>query len=168
MNLLDHYQSPLGGIVLTTDEHGLTGLWFEGQRRIPRLSEGVPVERETTISARAKTWLDMYFSGKEPPFTPPLHPIGTAFQRAMWRLLAGIPYGRTTTYGELARQLAYAHGDARMSAQAIGGAVSRNPIALIIPCHRVIGARGTLTGYAAGIDRKTALLELERSQLPTA
>ncbi len=159
-----HYQSPLGGIVLAADEHGLTGLWFEGQRHAP-LSPGVARCGTTPILTQAKTWLDLYFSGQEPSFTIPVRPSGTDFQRAVWRLLAEIPYGRTSTYGELAQQLARTRGVARMSAQAVGGAVGRNPIALLIPCHRVIGANGNLIGYAAGIDKKATLLKLEHSTL---
>ena len=113
----------------------------------------------------AKRWLDIYFSGREPDFTPPLHPVGSAFQQAVWALLLGIPYGETTTYGTLARKLAEKQGLTHMSAQAVGGAVGHNDISLIIPCHRVVGANGSLTGYAGGIDKKIKLLELERADM---
>ena len=108
-------------------------------------------------------WLDAYFSGREPDFLPPLHPHGTAFQRAVWDILRSIPYGQTMTYGEIARRLAAQQGHSRMSAQAVGGAVGHNPISLIVPCHRVVGANGSLTGYAGGVERKLRLLQIEHA-----
>lgn len=111
--------------------------------------------------SEARRWLDVYFGGQEPDFTPPLHPAGSAFQQEVWALLRRIPCGQTTTYGALARQLAAERGLSRMSAQAVGGAVGHNVISIIIPCHRVVGANGSLTGYAGGIDKKAALLRLE-------
>ena len=121
--------------------------------------------QETPILAEAKRWLDVYFSGRQPDFRPPLHPAGSAFRQAVWALLLQIPYGQTTTYGALARQLAQMQGIARMSAQAIGGAVGHNPISIIIPCHRVVGANGSLTGYAGGIEKKVQLLTLEQADM---
>ena len=115
--------------------------------------------------AEAKRWLDIYFSGREPDFLPPLHPLGTPFRRAVWELLLQIPYGRTVTYGELARRLAAKQGLVHMSAQAVGGAVGHNPISILIPCHRVVGSGGSLTGYAGGIDKKVRLLELEGTDM---
>ncbi len=156
-----HYDSPLGGILLAADEQGLTGLWFEGQKYFARSLPPAREERETPVLADAARWLDVYFSGHEPDFTPPLHPAGTPFQRAVWALLGQIPYGGTTTYGALARTLAARGGLASMSAQAVGGAVGHNPVSVIVPCHRVVGADGSLTGYAGGIARKIALLRLE-------
>lgn len=156
-----HYDSPLGGILLSADETGLTGLWFDGAKYF---AKGLPRERtdrETPALLQAKQWLDLYFSGAEPDFTPPLHPAGTAFQQAIWQLLLQIPYGQTATYGELARRLAREKGRETLSAQAVGGAVGHNPISLVIPCHRVVGAGGNLTGYAGGVDKKRALLALE-------
>ena len=156
-----HYDSPLGGILLSADETGLTGLWFDGAKYF---AKGLPRERtdrETPALLQAKQWLDLYFSGAEPDFTPPLHPAGTAFQQAIWQLLLQIPYGQTATYGELARRLALEKGRETLSAQAVGGAVGHNPISLVIPCHRVVGAGGNLTGYAGGVDKKRALLALE-------
>ena len=123
------------------------------------------IEQETSVLAEAKRWLDIYFTGKEPDFTPPLHPIGSAFRRSVWEILLQIPYGQTTTYGEIARQLAKKQGLDRMSAQAVGGAVGHNEISIIIPCHRVVGADGSLTGYAGGIGKKETLLELERADM---
>ena len=109
--------------------------------------------------------MDIYFSGEEPKFTPPLHPDGSTFRQAVWQILLQIPYGQTITYGEIARKMAELKNVSRMSAQAVGGAVGHNEISIIIPCHRVIGANGSLTGYAGGIDKKAALLELERTVL---
>ena len=157
-----YYDSPLGGILLAADEIGLTGLWFEGQKYFARTLDAVHQEQETSILAEAKRWLDVYFSGQEPDFTLPLHPIGSPFRQEVWELLLKVPYGQTTTYGTLAKQLAEKHGLSRMSAQAVGGAVGHNEISIIIPCHRVIGTHGSLTGYAGGIDKKVKLLTLEK------
>ena len=156
-----HYESPLGGILLAADDTGLTGLWFEGQKYFARTLDAVHQEQETAVLSEARRWLDVYFGGQEPDFTPPLHPAGSAFQQKVWALLRRIPYGQTTTYGALARQLAAERGLSRMSAQAVGGAVGHNVISIIIPCHRVVGTNGSLTGYAGGIDKKAALLRLE-------
>ena len=110
-------------------------------------------------------WLDIYFSEKEPDFLPPLHPIGSAFRQDVWEILLQIPYGQTATYGEIARRLAERRGVPRMSAQAVGGAVGHNEISIIIPCHRVVGTNGSLTGYAGGIDKKVKLLESEHADM---
>ena len=160
-----HYESPLGGVLLAADEIGLTGLWFDGQKYFARGLPADRVEREMPALLEAKRWLDIYFSGKEPDFTPPLHPIGSAFRQSVWEILLQIPYGKTTTYGEIARQLSEKMGLSRMSAQAVGGAVGHNKIAIIIPCHRVVGTNGSLTGYAGGIDKKGKLLELEQTDM---
>ena len=160
-----HYESPLGGVLLAADEIGLTGLWFDGQKSFARGLPADRVERETPALLEAKRWLDIYFSGKEPDFTPPLHPIGSAFRQSVWEILLQIPYGKTTTYGEIARQLSEKMGLSRMSAQAVGGAVGHNEISIIIPCHRVVGTNGSLTGYAGGIDKKGKLLELEQTDM---
>ena len=160
-----HYESPLGGVLLAADEIGLTGLWFDGQKSFARGLPADRVERETPALLEAKRWLDIYFSGKEPDFTPPLHPIGSAFRQSVWEILLQIPYGKTTTYGEIARQLSEKMGLSRMFAQAVGGAVGHNKIAIIIPCHRVVGTNGSLTGYAGGIDKKGKLLELEQTDM---
>ncbi len=161
---LSHYSSPLGEILLTADNLGLTGLHFEGQWGSATAMD----ERECAIFDKVRPWLDLYFSGKDPDVDVPLHLTGTAFQLRVWKLLLAIPYGATTTYGTLARRVAAEMGMARMSAQAVGGAVHRNPIALIVPCHRVIGAGGNLTGYASGLDRKAALLHLEANESMSA
>ena len=156
-----HYDSPLGGILLAADEIGLTGLWFDGEKYFADNLPAEYTERETPILVEVKRWLDIYFIGKEPDFLPPLHPIGSAFRQSVWEILLQIPYGKTTTYGEIARQLAEKRKLPRMSAQAVGGAVGHNEISIIIPCHRVVGTNGSLTGYAGGIDKKMKLLKLE-------
>lgn len=154
MNYTQLIPSPLGNILLSADEIGLTGLWFEGEKYYADALPREHIERETPILMDTKRWLDVYFTGREPDFTPPLHPAGSPFRQAVWQLLLEIPYGQTTTYGALL-------GDGA-SARAVGGAVGRNPISIIVPCHRVIGADGSLTGYAGGVDRKIRLLALER------
>ena len=165
MTCTTRYDSPLGGVLLAADESGLTGLWFEGQKYFADNLPEERAERETETLALAKRWLDIYFAGKEPDFMPPLHPVGSPFRRAVWELLLEIPYGQTTTYGELSRRLAAEMGIAHMSAQAVGGAVGHNGISIIIPCHRVVGTGGSLTGYAGGVDKKVKLLELERADM---
>ena len=164
MAYVQHYDSPLGGILLAADESGITGLWFDGQKYFARDLPAERVEQSTPALAEAKRWLDIYFTGREPDFLPPLHPAGSLFQQAVWALLLQIPYGQTVTYGQLAARLAAERGLARMSAQAVGGAVGRNRISLIIPCHRVLGADGSLTGYAGGLDRKAKLLAWEHGK----
>ena len=165
MTFIQHYNSPLGGILLAADEIGLTGLWFDGQKYFASDLPAERVEQDTPALSEAKRWLDIYFTGREPDFTPPLHPIGSAFRRDVWEMLLQIPYGQTITYGGIARQLAAKRGLPRLSAQAVGGAVGHNEISVIIPCHRVVGTNGSLTGYAGGIDKKVKLLELERTDM---
>lgn len=160
-----HYASPLGRILIAADEQGLTGLWFDNQKYFADTLPKDAVAQSTSILADAARWLDIYFSGQEPDFLPPLHPTGSEFRKAVWEILLQIPYGQTTTYGEIARQLAEKQGLARMSAQAVGGAVGHNKISIIIPCHRVVGTNGSLTGYAGGIHKKEQLLELERADM---
>ena len=165
MIFIQHYDSPMGGILLATDEVGLTGLWFDGQKYFARDLPAERIERNTTALSETGRWLDIYFTGKEPDFMPPLHPIGSAFRQSVWKILLQIPYGQTTTYGEIARQLAEKQGRSKMSAQAVGGAVGHNEISILIPCHRVVGTSGSLTGYAGGIDKKIRLLELEHANM---
>ena len=160
-----YYRSPLGRLLLAADEIGLTGLWFERQRYFAQGLAPVHTDEETPILAQTRRWLDLYFSGSVPDFTPPLHPIGSDFRQEVWALLLQIPYGKTTTYGALANQLAEKHGQRRMSAQAVGGAVGHNEVSIIIPCHRVVGTNGSLTGYAGGIDKKVELLTLEHTDM---
>lgn len=159
------YDSPLGKILLAADEVGLTGLWFYGQKYFANYLPEENREGKTPALEQAKKWLDIYFSGKEPNFTPPLHPIGSDFRRAVWDILLKIPYGKTITYGDIARELAEKKGAAKMSAQAVGGAVGHNEISIMIPCHRVVGTNGSLTGYAGGIDKKISLLTLEKADI---
>ena len=159
------YKSPLGHILLAADEVGITGLWFEGQKYFGNTLPDKHIPQETEILTEAKKWLDVYFSGEEPKFTPPLHPDGSTFRQAVWQILLQIPYGQTTTYGEIARQLAAVKRTPGMSAQAAGGAVGHNAISIIIPCHRVVGSNGSLTGYAGGIEKKVALLKLEHTDM---
>lgn len=165
MIFIQHYDSPLGAILLAADETGLTGLWFDGQKFFARDLPAERVEQNTPALSEVKRWLDIYFTGKEPDFMPPLHPIGSAFRRSVWDILLRIPYGQTTTYGEIARQLAEKQGHPRIAAQAVGGAVGHNKISIIIPCHRVVGTNGSLTGYAGGIDKKVKLLEWEHTDM---
>ena len=155
MLFLTHYASPLGSILLAADETGLTGLWFEAQKYFPSFSGVEYQEKETPVLTETVRWLDVYFSGKDPGFLPPLHPQGSPFRQTVWNILLTIPRGQTMTYGEIARRLGV------HSAQAVGGAVGHNPISILIPCHRVVGSDGSLTGYAGGVERKARLLQLE-------
>ena len=157
-------ESPLGAILLSSDGQALTGLWFAGQRSTPEPGDTTAEAAALPVFQETVRWLNAYFGGREPDFTPALRLRGTPFQVAVWTLLRAIPYGQTVTYGALAAQAARQLGVSRMSAQAVGGAVGRNRIALIVPCHRVVGADGGLVGYAGGLDRKKALLALERKR----
>ncbi len=155
-----HYNSPLGGITLASNGSSLTGLWFDGQKYF---AATLPPEHESKplpVFEQTSNWLDIYFSGREPAFTPPLQLQASPFRLAVWEILRQIPFGQTITYAEIARQIA-----APKSAQAVGGAVAHNPISLIIPCHRVVGTGGSLTGYAGGLDKKQYLLALEGIKL---
>ena len=155
------YSSPLGGITLASNGTAITGLWFDGQKYFGASLPAHCETRKLAVFDEAKRWLDLYFSGQEPTFTPPLDMQTTPFRRAVWEILLAIPYGQTRTYGDIARRIAQQSGRS-VSAQAVGGAVGHNPISLIIPCHRVVGSNGSLTGYAGGIDRKVQLLTLEK------
>ena len=155
------YFSPLGMMLLAAGDDGLAGCWFYGQKYFKK---GMPSETKIgfhPLLIEAANWLDVYFKGKNPDFMPPLSPQGTPFQKEVWDILLTIPYGETMTYGEIAKILAARRGISTMSAQAVGGAVGRNPITIFIPCHRVLGAGGMLTGYAGGVEKKEALLRLE-------
>ena len=163
MQHICRYRSPLGNITLEADDRELTGLWFEGQKYYPVLSEKESDEKETRALSLAKEWLDIYFSGKEPNIKVPMRFSGTAFRNEVWEILLSIPYGKTVTYGQIADMLAKKHGTERMSARAVGGAVGHNRISVIVPCHRVIGSDGSLTGYAGGIEKKKWLLEMEKT-----
>lgn len=161
MNNTASYMSPFGDMLLACDEIGLTGLWFEGAKYYAGNLSPEHTKKETPVLKEARRWLDIYFSGKEPDFLPQLHLTGSPFQLSVWKILQQIPYGKTVTYGEIAKRLAEERGLPHMSAQAVGGAVGHNRISIIVPCHRVVGSDGSLTGYAGGIDRKAGLLQLE-------
>ena len=165
MLFLTHYASPLGPILLAADETGLTGLWFEGQKYFPSFLGVDYQEKETPVLTETARWLDVYFSGRTPDHLPPLRYDSTPFRRQVCEIMLTIPYGSTMTYGQIAAEVAKRQGLANMSAQAVGGAVGHNPISLMIPCHRVVGTNGSLTGYAGGIARKVKLLELEHADM---
>lgn len=154
--------TPLGRMTATGDGIALTGLWFDGQAHFPDLRGTIP-DAEQPVFRRTAEWLAAYFAGARPDVEVPLAPAGTAFRQAVWAILRTVPYGATVTYGAIAAQLA-ASGTARGYAQAVGGAVGHNPISLLIPCHRVVGANGALTGYAGGLARKAQLLALESGE----
>ncbi len=167
MDYIYHYTSPLGGITLASDGKALTGLWFDGQKYFAATLRENYEEKTLPVFSEAERWLDLYFSGRIPDFTPALKVrAASSFRQAVWDILLTIPYGQTMTYREIANLIAKQKGIARMSAQAVGGAVGHNPITLIIPCHRVVGANGSLTGYAGGTDRKMKLLRLEQTGKP--
>lgn len=161
MQYTTDYTSPLGDILLACDDKGLTGLWFVGSKYFARGLQSDHERRAHSVFAETKKWLDIYFSGQEPDFQPPLHLRGSPFQLEVWEQLCNIPYGKITTYGILTRRIAAIRGREQMSARAVGGAVGRNPVSLIVPCHRVVGADGNLTGYAGGAEKKCGLLLLE-------
>ncbi len=161
MQYTHHYNSPLGGITAASDGDRLIGLWFDGQKYFADTLDSDHEEKELPVFKQTDRWLDIYFRGREPGFTPPLSINTSEFRRTVWEIMLTIPYGNTMTYGEIAEKLARERGLARMSAQAVGGAVGHNPISLIIPCHRVVGANGSITGYAGGIEKKIKLLEME-------
>lgn len=163
--VLYKYRSPLGDITMASDGTALIGLWFDGQKYFGSgiLKETLEYEeKELPVFKETVHWLDIYFEGKEPDFMPELSLKGTEFRREVWNILLEIPYGETITYGEIGSKIAKKKGLISMSAQAVGGAVGHNPISILVPCHRVVGADGKLTGYAGGVDKKLALLILER------
>ena len=155
------YASPLGPITLACDEDAIIDLWFNGQRYFGNILPEQTEQKEQPLFADAKRWLDVYFSGRAPDFLPPLRYDSTPFRKCICDIMLTIPYGQTMTYGEIAAQAARRQGMERMSAQAVGGAVGHNPISILIPCHRVVGADGSLTGYAGGVEKKRFLLALE-------
>ena len=157
MTYTTHYSSPLGKIILVSNGTALTELDFAED---VSAASATRTQKDLPVFEEVSRWLDAYVAGRDPGALPPLAPHGTAFQQAVWKILRRIPYGTTTTYGRIAARIAAARGG-RMSAQAVGGAVGRTPISIIIPCHRVIGADGSLTGYAGGLDKKEYLLRLE-------
>lgn len=160
MDYTAHYISPIGGITMAACDNALVGLWFDGQKFFADcLNTSHEENPELPVLMQTKEWLDIYFSGKAPQFTPPLRMLGTLFRQKVWQHLLRIPYGQTMTYGEVANAIG------SLSARAIGGAVGHNRISLIIPCHRVVGKGNSLIGYAGGIDRKRLLLEMENIKL---
>jgi methylated-DNA-[protein]-cysteine S-methyltransferase len=157
--------TPLGAAAASAVGEALTGLWFIGQKYYPDHTEAWVNEPDYPVFTRLRDWLSGYFSGINKPFDLRLEPRGTLFQKAVWNILLKIPYGRVAAYGEIARQIAFSRGLPSMSAQAVGGAVGRNPISILIPCHRVVGSNRSLTGYAGGLAKKVFLLRLEHNSL---
>ncbi len=165
MNYTAHYASLLGGMTMAGDGDSLTGLWFDDQKYFAAGLNPLHEEKSLPVFDLTVRWLDLYFSGREPGFTPPLRLNGSPFRMEVWRILRSVACGQTVTYGEIADRLARERGVPRVSARAVGGAVGHNPVSLIVPCHRVTGSGGRLTGYAGGIPRKAWLLELEKAVL---
>ena len=163
MNYSARYASPFGEMIMISRGGKLAELWFAGEKYSCEPDPGSFVKpQESEILQKTAEWLDLYFAGKAPSaWQLPLAPEGSGFRRIVWDILLEIPYGKVTTYGDVAKEAAKRMGKKSMSAQAVGGAVGHNPISVIIPCHRVIGSNGSLTGYAGGIDKKIALLQLE-------
>lgn len=159
-----HYKSDLGDILLASKDNKLIGLWIEGQKYyLSNLKEQIQENSKDDILIKTKQWLDKYFNGENPGIDElDLEPIGSEFRQMVWKILCTIPYGEVTTYNDIAKEIAKQKGIERMSAQAVGGAVGHNPISIIIPCHRVVGTNGSLTGYAGGIDKKVYLLKREK------
>ena len=157
-------QTPLGEVRLRSDGKSLTGLWFVGQVNDVKEHSDTEIKDDLPIFVQVESWLESYFSGKQTPIKIPLQPKGTSFQERVWQILQEIPYGETMTYGEIAQRIAKEKGVATYSAQAVGQAVGKNPISILIPCHRVLGKNGALTGYAGGVHRKEQLLRIERGK----
>ena len=161
MNYKYTYESPLGTMIMLGTLSYLTDLFFIDEDYAPSYDDAEYIEQLTGPFEVTIMWLDQYFNGKKPFITPPIQLEGTEFRKSVWSILQTIPYGETTTYGDIGKEIAKQQGKDRMSAQAVGGAVGHNPISIIIPCHRVIGSNGKLTGYAGGIERKKYMLDLE-------
>lgn len=159
------YDSPLGKMIMLGTLTYLTDLFFEDEQYAPTYNNDEYIEQLTGPFEVTVMWLNQYFKGQKPFILPPMQLEGTDFRKQVWSILQTIPYGETTTYGVIGRKIAAAQGKEKMSAQAVGGAVGHNPISIIIPCHRVIGKNGQMTGYAGGIERKVYMLELENKSL---
>ena len=157
-------QTPLGEVRLRSDGKSLTGLWFVGQVNDAKDNRDIEIKDDLPIFGQVESWLESYFSREQTPIKISLQPKGTMFQERVWKILQEIPYGETMTYGEIAQRIAKEKGVATYSAQAVGQAVGKNPISILIPCHRVLGKNGALTGYAGGVHRKEQLLQLERGK----
>ena len=158
-----NYQSPLGEIVIASDDTAITGLWLVGQRHFDIEVEGCITDKDLPIFDEVSHWLDIYFTGNNPGEIPAVHMNGTLFQLEVWQILQTIPYGKLITYREIAELIAKKRGITKMSARAVGNAIGRNPISILVPCHRVVGSDGKMTGYAGGIERKVKLLKLENA-----
>jgi methylated-DNA-[protein]-cysteine S-methyltransferase len=165
MDYVSKYHSPIGHITLASDGEALVGLWFDEGRYYGDVLEETYEEKELPVFQRTKQWLDIYFAGARPEFTPRLLIRGSDFRKKVCEIMLTIPYGQTMTYKEIAERITEAGKEGKMSAQAVGGAVGHNPISIIVPCHRVVGTGGSLTGYGGGIDRKVKLLELENTDM---
>lgn len=163
MNYMTTYPSPLGLLTLAGDGENLVGLWIDGQKYHGKtIFECMTEKDDLPVFDCVKDWLDRYFAEKQPDIAQlPLAPAGSDFRRKVWDILCEIPYGQVITYGDIAKRMAEKMGKKSMSSQAVGGAVGHNPISILIPCHRVVGANGSLTGYAGGIHTKIKLLTLE-------
>ena len=159
-----NYQSPLGEIVIASDGTAITGLWLVGQRHFDIELEGCITDKDLPIFDEVSHWLDIYFTGNNPGEIPAVRMNGTLFQLEVWQILQTIPYGKLITYREIAELIAKKRGIAKMSARAVGNAVGRNPISILVPCHRVVGSDGKMTGYAGGMERKVKLLKLENAR----
>lgn len=155
------YSSPIGGITIASDGESLTGLWFDGQKYFANTLDSRHKEIILPIFEQTCEWLDIYFKGQCPGFTPSLHLSGTPFRMMVWEILQKIPYGETITYKEISEEIIRQKNLKYMSPQAVGGAVGHNPISIIVPCHRVVGSSGSLTGYAGGVSKKVELMKLE-------
>lgn len=158
-----YYNSPIGRLLLAEKDGALVGVWMEGQKYyLGSLRDETEENLESSILQQAVIWLDRYFGGEKPKISElKLSPAGSEFRKEVWNILCEIPYGETMTYGEISQKMALNRGIERMSAQAVGGAVGHNPISIIVPCHRVVGTNGSLTGYAGGIEKKIKLLTHE-------
>ena len=165
MDYTYHYTSPIGGITVASNGESLTGLWFDGQKYFASTLSQRHMEKQLPVFDRTCEWLDLYFSGKSPDFIPPVFMYVSNFRRDVYEILMTIPFGETMTYKEVADLIAKKHRIISMSAQAVGGAIAHNPISLVIPCHRVIGTNGKLTGYAGGLDKKEWLLDMEKRKI---
>ncbi len=162
-----NYKSPVGSILIASKDNKLIGLWIENQKHyLSNFNEEISQKENIEILEKTKKWLDRYFNGEKPKIDElDINPIGSEFRKNVWEILKNIPYGEVTTYNDIAKKIAKQKGIAKMSAQAVGGAVGHNPISIILPCHRVVGANGNLTGYAGGIKKKIELLKLERNDM---
>lgn len=164
MEYVKRYESPIGGITMASDGEALIGLWFDGDRHYGDILKS-PVEKDLPVFDETIAWLNLYFEGTVPDFCPPIKMQGTPFQRMIWTIIQHIPYGETITYGDIAKAIEKYGHKKEMSAQAVGGAIGHNHIALIIPSHRVIGSKGNLKGYTSGVEKKKKLILFERASV---